>query len=170
MNERISTTTHQDAPLTSAYRPDATAVGLTDTREDDELTGRTVTINRPLGDVYGFLRNPVNVEAIFAGEDADRHAVRVEDAAGNAVLWHSGADEDRISGRFEAREAPGGRGTEVVATLAQEQRSLVGKAVDLVRKRDPGLQTRRGLRRLKQLLETGEIATAKPGPAAPRGE
>jgi hypothetical protein len=138
MSERINDTAHRDAPLSAAYHPDATAAGVHAEAHDDELTGRTVTINRPVDEVRASIQDPDSQLGRFAG-------------------------------RLEIREAPAGRGTEVSITFAQEHRSLVGKAVDLVTGHDPALEVRRELRRLKQLLEAGEIATAEPGPAAPRG-
>ncbi len=50
-------------------------------------------------------------------------------------------------------DAPGGKLGTLIAKLFQ---------------REPELQARRDLRRFKQLMETGEIATSEPPAAAPR--
>ena len=41
---------------------------------------------------------------------------------------------------------------------------VVGKLVAKLFQRDPAIQARRNLRRLKQLMETGEVATAARNP------
>ena len=42
------------------------------------------------------------------------------------------------------------------------------QAVAKIFQREPAIQIRRELRRFKQLMETGEIATSEPPSAAPR--
>jgi len=46
----------------------------------------------------------------------------------------------------------------------------LGKAVAKLFGREPNIQTRRDLRRFKQLMETGEIPTSEPPLAAPRAD
>ena len=43
-----------------------------------------------------------------------------------------------------------------------------GKAIAKLFQKEPKIQARRDLRRFKQLMEAGEISTAKPQDAAPR--
>ncbi len=71
---------------------------------------------------------------------------------------------------MEFRDAPGGRGTEVHATLVYEPPAgALGKVVAALFQKEPGQQAKRDLRRLKMLLETGEIATTEyEAGAAPR--
>jgi uncharacterized membrane protein len=72
-------------------------------------------------------------------------------------------------GRVEFRDAPGGRGTELHATLVYEPPAgALGKLVAELFAVEPGMQAKRDLRRLKMLLETGEIATTEYPDAAPR--
>ena len=55
----------------------------------------------------------------------------------------------------------GGRGTWVSATILYDPPSgIIGKVVARMFQREPAIQARRDLRRFKQLMETGEIATS----------
>jgi uncharacterized membrane protein len=45
----------------------------------------------------------------------------------------------------------------------------VGKLIARLFQKEPKVQARQDLRRFKQLMETGEVATAQPPDAAPRG-
>jgi len=168
MTEHLTSTAHGDAPLSAAHSPDARASHLWTTEEDDELTARTMTINRPQQEIFAFVRDPANVARVWQGT-GEWPAIAIEEEEGRAIAWHStDRDSDRFSGRLELRPAPAGRGTEVTVTLATPSRNPLHKLWDKVRADDPRIQSRRALRRLKQLLETGEIATSTPGPAAPR--
>jgi uncharacterized membrane protein len=170
MNERTATTTHGDAPLTSAYNPDARASGLVSAREDDELTGRTVTINRPLEALFEFWRSPANLVRILDKDVSPPDGLTLEETNGHTISWRADTDQDGAlaTGRVEFRPAPAGRGTEVTVILATEARGFITRTVDKLTQKDVTLQTRRALRRFKQLMETGEISTSEPGPAAPR--
>jgi len=171
MSERLTTTTHGDAPLSAAHHPDARASALWATEEDDELIGRTMTINRPLADLFAFVREPANVLLLLgdALEDLRGESLTVDEEGSSAVVWHTApGEEPRASGRIELRPAPAGRGTEVTVTVATEARGAIARMIGKLRQDDPRLQSRRALRRFKQLMETGEIATSEPGAAAPR--
>jgi uncharacterized membrane protein len=170
MTELIPGTAHGDAPLAAAHEPDARVSGLESARQGDELSSRTVTINQPLEVLYDFWRQPRNVQLILDNESPQWDRLQIDAEPGKAITWQSAADDpERVSGRIEFRVAPFGRGTEVTVKLATEPRSFIGKTVDALKHRNPMLETRRALRRFKQLMETGEISTAAPGPAAPRG-
>ena len=66
-------------------------------------------------------------------------------------------------------DANPGRGTVVTAAIAYEPPGgLIGKVVAKLTQKEPRIQARRDLRRLKQLLETGEIATSSPPNPAPK--
>jgi len=167
MTEHLTSTAHDDAPLSAAHSPDARASHLWTTEEDDELTARTMTINRPQAEIFAFIRDPSNVERVWQGS-GDWPSLAIEEETGRAIAWHSTDEGDDFSGRIELRPAPAGRGTEVTILLATPSRNPLHKLWDKMRADDPRIQSRRALRRLKQLLETGEIATSAPGPAAPR--
>jgi uncharacterized membrane protein len=193
MARKISETTYEDAPLTAARNPDPT--GLTeygiDARAGDSIIGRTVTINRPRLQLYEFWRDfrnlPLfmeNIEQVTLSDDRRSHwvvaapgdrsvewdSVITEDEPGSIIAWKSveGA-RVRNSGRIEFRDASNGRGTLVTATIAYDAPGgTVGKAIAKLFQREPNIQARRELRRFKQLMEAGEIATAMPPAAAPR--
>lgn len=192
MNEPISRTAHGDAPLSTAKNPDPTAASEGLRSEDgDVLVGRTVTINRPRQELYAFwrdLRNlPLfmeNIQSVTVMDDRRSHWVvrapadktvewdaRItEDEPGELIAWESTGDPDvRNSGRIEFRDSSNGRGTLVRATLVYDPPAGgLGKMVAKLFQREPKIQARRDLRRFKQLMEAGEIATAEPPAAAPR--
>lgn len=173
-----------DAPLAMSKRDDATQ-DVTDSLIDakgDSIVGRAVTINRPVGEVFAFYRDfqnlPAfmeNVESITVLDRTRTHWV-VKAPAGATVEWDArvtreepnaliewtsepGADVEN-SGRVEFRAA-GARGTVVSATVVYDPPAgIIGKVIAKMFQREPAIQVRRDLRRLKQLLETGEIATA----------
>lgn len=193
MSKPITHTAHDDAPLSAARDPDATAdaaAGI-QTREGDSLIGRTVSINRPRSALYDAWRNFTlfprfmeNVQSVTR-LDAKRSHWVVAAPGGQSVEWDSLIDEDRPgeliswhsepgasvhhTGRVEFSEASSGRGTVVRLTLAYDPPlGAVGKVVAKLFQREPNIQARRELRRFKQLMETGEISTAQPPDAAPR--
>lgn len=159
---------------------------------DAEIVGRTVTVNRPRQEVYAFWRNfqnfssfMENIERIDVLDDRRSHwvvkapvgtkvewdAEIVEDVPEQSLGWESlpGADI-KHTGRVLFRDGPPGRGTEVTVLLAYEPPAGdLGKIFAKIFQAEPQLQARRDLRRFKQLMETGEIATASAPDAAPHG-
>ncbi len=148
-----------------------------------DVVGRTVTINRPRADVYrtwrDFSRLPEFMENIRAvrPSGADRTVWTIAAPAGTAVeietevvtdrpdeliAWRSveGSDID-TEGHVTFRDAPGGRGTEVEAVIAYKAPGgELGRLIAALFQKEPAIQGRRELKRLKMLLETGEIATS----------
>ena len=147
----------------------------------DTLVGRTVTINRPIGELFSYFRDFANlatfmenVERIDVLDDRRSHWV-VKAPGGKTVEWTSAVTEEAPnsfiawaseegadvpnSGRVDFRDA-GDRGTVVSATILYDPPAgTIGKLVAKVFQREPAIQARRDLRRFKQLMETGEIAT-----------
>ncbi len=147
-----------------------------------ELLAQAVTINRPSLELYSYFRdfgnlplfmdNIVSIEQLGdsrshwtvkapAGRTVEWTARVTEDIPGRSLSWQSedGADVAN-SGKIEFSDA-GERGTIVTATIAYDPPAgIVGKVVAKLFQREPAIQTRRDLRRFKQLMETGEIATA----------
>ena len=79
-----------------------------------------------------------------------------------ALAWRSveGADI-QIEAKLQLRDAPAGRGTEVEAHVAwRPQGGIVGHWAATLRGTDPMIRGKQDLKRLKMLLETGEIATS----------
>jgi uncharacterized membrane protein len=134
------TSTHDDAP-------NATSKHL---HGDREVSSRAVTINRPAEEVYAFYRDPANAASWM---DPVANLEVIGDVPGSELTWRTADSSGRTT-----FETVAGRGTVVTLTIAYDQ-SFVGKIIDKVTQRDPAIEVRRDLRRLKQLLETGEIAT-----------
>jgi uncharacterized membrane protein len=193
MSERITHTAHGDAPLSSARNPDPGASFDTAAEKGDELIGRTVTIDRPRQELYAFWRDfrnlPLfmeNIQSVTLLDEQRSHwvvrapadrtvewdAVIIEDEPGRTIAWSSTEDASvRNSGRIEFRDSSNARGTEVTATIVYDPPAgAVGRLVAKLFQREPKVQARQDLRRFKQLMETGEIATARPPDAAPRAQ
>ncbi|MDZ5695916.1 SRPBCC family protein [Chelativorans sp. M5D2P16] len=152
-------------------------------RRETALVGRTITVNRPRPEVYarwrdfsGFPDFMENVHAVTpVGDKGARWVVAApgggtitfettitDERPDELIAWKSdeGA-EVRNSGRIVFRDAPGGRGTEVEATIAYDPPGgAFGRATAKLFQREPRIQTRRELKRFKQLMETGEVAVA----------
>lgn len=147
-----------------------------------ELVGQAVTINRPAQELYDFWRdfpnlakvmeNIVSIETLDenrshwvvrapGGGTVEWHSLVTNDVPGREITWQSEGDADVAnSGRIVFEEVSG-RGTVVTATIAYEPPAgVIGKMVAKLMQREPNVQARRDLRRFKQLMETGEIATA----------
>lgn len=175
-----------DAPLATAKH------GPKSDANEGSVVASAVTIGRPQQELYAFWRNlpnlatfMENIERIDLIDDRRSHwvvkapadrtvewdAIVTEDRAGELIAWAStdGADVAN-SGRVEFRDA-GARGTVVTATIAYDPPAgVVGKLVAKLFQREPAIQARRELRRFKQLMETGEIATAAMNPPQRREE
>ncbi len=141
-----------------------------------------VTINRPAAEVYAafrdfpglprFMDNLVRVDAIDAtrshwvakapaGRTVEWDARVTEEREGALIAWESepGADVAN-SGHVTFKDA-GPRGTVVTAHIAYDPPGgALGKVVAKLFQREPAIQARRDMRRFKQFLETGEVATS----------
>jgi uncharacterized membrane protein len=145
---------------------------------------RAVTVGKPREEVFAFFRNfnnlarfMENIERIDVIDATHSHWV-VKAPAGHHVEWDSvliaeepnrllawetapGA-EVKNHGRVEFRDAPGGRGCEIHAAIVYEPPAgALGKVIAALFQKEPGQQAKRDLRRLKMLLETGEVATTE---------
>jgi uncharacterized membrane protein len=190
MTSPISHTAHDDAPLSAAKNPDPRAEAGEPGR-GDVLIGRSVTINRPREELYSFWRDFTNlprfmrnVHSVAIKDELRSHWV-IEAPAGKTVEWDSEITQDepgrliawqsldgasiRNSGQVEFLDSSDGRGTVVRATLTYDPPAgAVGKLIAKLFQKEPKIQARQDLRRFKQLMETGEVATAQPPDAAPR--
>lgn len=157
------------------------------------LIGKTVTINAPRAEVYQFWRDlshlPLfmeNIERVDVLDDKRSHWVVkgpgedsvewdseiIEEVDGAVIAWRSldGADVEN-TGRVQFTDAPVGRGTYVSAVIAYEAPGgAVGKLIAMLFGADPRVQVNRALKRMKQWIETGEIATSTPQAASPRAD
>jgi uncharacterized membrane protein len=155
------------------------------------VTRRSVTVNRPVEEVYAFWHNLENLprfmrhlESVTMTDDRHSHwvalapagktvewdAETLEDRQNELISWRSLPDSDVYNaGRVEFMRAPGDRGTELRVTL--EYRPPFGKLgskLAMLWREEPGQQVHDDLRHFKQVMETGEIvlsdATKQRGP------
>ncbi|SFR87009.1 SRPBCC family protein [Sphingomonas jatrophae] len=181
MSNEVSART-DDAPPTTAkhHRVDVAGENVPEA-QGSQATAQTVTINRPVAEVYARFRDFArlgdfmeNVERIDVLDQQRSHWV-VKAPAGRTVEWDARITEEEPerliawtseegaevpnSGRVTFRDV-GDRGTVVTATLLYDPPGgTLGKIVAKLFQREPAIQARRDLKRFKQLLETGEIAT-----------
>ena len=145
---------------------------------------KVLTINRSPQEVYNFWRNLENLPRFMrhlesvqitgartshwkargpAGISVEWDAEMVEDIPGQRISWHSLGNADIPNeGTVEFQEAPGGRGTEVrVSIIYHPPGGAAGKIAAKVAHAINAQQIEEDLKRLKQILETGETATAE---------
>lgn len=179
MTEREDTAFARETP--PSERDDAPPTTAKDLDSERTLIGRSVTINRPAAELYAYYRDFSNLPSFMenvvsievrdptrshwvvkapGGKTVEWDATITEERENEVIYWQSdeGADVPN-SGRITFREA-GARGTVVTTTIAYDPPGgTVGKLIAKLFQREPAIQARRDLRRFKQLMETGEIAT-----------
>ena len=143
---------------------------------------KSVTINASPEQLYGFWRNFENLPRFMshlkmvhvidskrshwiakgpAGSDAEWDAEIINEVPNELIGWRS-VDGSRVdnAGSVHFTPATGGRGTELKVVLRYDPPAgIIGAAVARVFGEDPAHQIGEDLRRLKQLVETGEIST-----------
>ncbi|RYE09774.1 MAG: SRPBCC family protein [Hyphomicrobiales bacterium] len=166
-----------DAPERTAKHPDS---------DGFELVGHAVTIDRPRSELYAFWRTFENLPRFMENVEAVRDTGRdtaiwtikapggsveiethiVADQQDERIGWASVEGSDvETSGSVSFRDA-GPRGTIVEAEIAYKPPGGdLGKWIAKLFQREPNLQGRQELKRFKMLMETGEIAIAKPDAA-----
>jgi uncharacterized membrane protein len=155
-----------------------------------ETTG-TTTINKPPEEVYRYWRQldslpsfMAHLEAVrvtgertshwqtvqIGGRHAEWDAEIIEDVPGRRIAWQSTERADiRNEGTVEFRPAPGGRGTEVHVRLRYAlPAGRIGELMARILGEDPRQQLDDDLRRLKQVVETGEVVRSEGAPAGKR--
>lgn len=159
--------------------------------ERDEGTGlnveKTVTINRPVNQVYQFWRNFENLPRFMrhlatvqsngprqthwvahapAGITFEWDAETVEERENELISWQSlpGADVDN-RGSVYFREAPAGRGAEVKVKLEYyPPGGIAGVAFAKLFNKVTAQQIKEDMRHFKQMMEAGEIPTTEGQP------
>jgi uncharacterized membrane protein len=151
---------------------------------------RTVAINKPVDEVFAFWRDFENLprfmrhlESVTCDDSRRSHWVArapagrrvtwdaevIEERPNELIAWRSLEDSDvRNSGMVAFERGPGGRGTTVRVSLTYAPPG--GKFAAVVAKlfgEEPGQQVTDDLRRLKQLMEAGEVPTVD---GQPRGD
>ena len=161
-------------------------------RDEGTLFGRTVTIGRPSRELYdawkdftrfpSFMENVERVERLDekrsrwtikgpAGREVQLVTRIVEDVPGRRIAWESEEGSDvAAAGAAEFEDAPPGRGSYVRLLMRYDPPGgALGRGIAKLFQREPGLQARHDLRRLKQLMETGEV-TVNASPSARSSE
>ncbi|HEX2833332.1 MAG TPA: SRPBCC family protein [Thermoanaerobaculia bacterium] len=145
---------------------------------------KAVTVNTSAEQVYRFWRDfsnlprfMHNLEAVEvhddkrsrwvakgpAGKDVAWEAEIINEIPNELIGWRSinGSEVDN-AGSVHFKQVPGGRGTEVKVVLRYDPPAgRFGATVSKLLGEDPALNVQEDLRRLKMLLETGEIATTE---------
>ena len=177
--------------ISSDTVPDDARRHKEDRQSGEAVAVRAVTIGRPRDEVFAFFRDFTNLARFMenieridvldngrshwvvkapAGRSVEWDSVLTKEEPGRLLMWQTAPDaEVENHGRVVFTDAPGGRGTEIHATIVYEPPAgALGKLIATLFQMEPGQQAKRDLRRLKMLLETGEIATTEYPDAAPR--
>ena len=141
-----------------------------------------ITVGRPAAELYTFWRKLENLPSVMrhlesvtelsdtrshwvakapAGRTVAWDADLVSDRKNELLAWRSleGSDIDN-AGSVSFNELSHGRGTELAVVLAYEPPlGKVGATLAWLMGEEPAVQLQDDLRRFKQLMETGEIAT-----------
>jgi uncharacterized membrane protein len=149
---------------------------------------KSVTINAAPEALYAFWRNfenlprfMHNLEAVEvhdskrshwtakgpAGTNVDWEAEIINEIPNELIGWRS-VDGSKVdnAGSVHFTPAAGGRGTEVRVVLRYDPPAGVfGAAVSKILGEDPAMQVQEDLRRLKMLIETGEVASTEGQPS-----
>jgi uncharacterized membrane protein len=154
---------------------------------------RTTTIQRSPEELYRFWhrfenlpRFMAHLESVQAAGNGRSHWI-ARAPAGTTVEWDAEITEERENeliawrslegsqianeGSVRFRRAPGGRGTEVHVTLRYDAPlGKLGRVVAKLFGEEPAQQAEEDLRRLKRLLEAGEIPTTEGQPSGGTAE
>ena len=167
----------------------AVGVGLRARRGSGRREVRqAVTVHKPVEEVSAFWRDLANIprlvpqlqgvevldEARFRwtaaaplGEEVSWEAQVVADEPGRRITWVSRQAQVPNEGEVLLAPAPGEWGTEVRVTLSYDPPAgAAGAAFGRVVGQEPGQQVRDALRRLKSVLECGEVVRIEGQPAA----
>ncbi len=140
---------------------------------------QSVTINCTPQEAYAYFRDLENLPSFMSHllevrVENDRSHWQAKGPLGTSVEWDAELVEDRVgeliawrsvaaaavpnSGRVEFRQGPAGKGTEVVVKLNYDPPAgELGVRLAQLFQVEPGQEIASDLRRLKQVLETGEI-------------
>jgi uncharacterized membrane protein len=147
--------------------------------ETGMVVRRSITVNRPLEDVYGFWRNLDNlarhsqhlqsvtvdgkrshwIAHAPAGKTVEWDSELIEDVPNERLAWRSlPGSEIRNEGFITFSSASGDRGTEVRVQMRYDPPAgRPGATIAKLFGEEPEQQLRDDLRRYKQVLETGEV-------------
>jgi uncharacterized membrane protein len=144
------------------------------------VTRETITINRPREQLYSFWRDVSNLSRVMShveridlldnkrshwlvalplGKTIEWNSRITEDRPNERIAWEADENADlRNAGWVEFRDAPGGRGTEVIVQMSYEPPAgEFGHAIAKLWPNSPGALLKDDLRGLKQKIESGEL-------------
>lgn len=154
-------------------------------------TKRSVTVGKPIAEVYAFWRNFENLPRFMrhlesvtviddrrshwkakapAGQSVEWDAVITGERENELIAWRAADGSDvRNAGMVRFMAAPDGRGTEVRVDVEYEPPfGKLGSKLAMMFREEPGQQVQDDLRHFKQVMETGEVlvsdATKQRGP------
>jgi uncharacterized membrane protein len=148
---------------------------------------RSIMVNRPVDEVYRFFRDFKNFSRFMthvndvreadetysrwfvkgpAGMELEWDAEIISDEPNKLISWRSiNSPEVESAGSVRFERAPGDRGTFVRVSLNyMPPAGALGAAIAKLFGEEPEAQIKEDLRRLKQILEAGEVATTKGQP------
>lgn len=157
-----------------------------------KVTSRSVTINKPREEVFRFWKDFSNLARFMkhieridvidarrshwvaspaSGQHLEWNAEITDEIENEYIAWQAEENADiHQAGWVSFHDAPQGRGTVVQAVFTYEPPAgRVGHTVARLLGKDPSSLAGDDLRRLKQLLEIGEITTNAARPGAERG-
>ena len=172
-----------DTVLRPSSRDDVTGRAATVNARKAVKVERSVTIEKPRGELFAFWRNFENLPRFMehlvsvrvdsptrshwqakapAGRTVEWDAEIVNEVPDEIIAWTSVGESDvSNAGAVNFSDAPGGRGTIVRVTLDYEPPAgRVGAILSHFFSEEPDRQIREDLRKFKQLMETGEITTS----------
>lgn len=161
--------------------------------DDGYDVDHSVTVMRPATDLYAFWRRFENLPQIMdhlesvtelgdkrsrwvaeapAGRTVEWEAEIINDIPNELIAWKTLEGSDVTSaGSVHFTEAPGARGTEVRVHLRYEPPfGAAGRLIAKLFREEPSIQVADDLRRFKQMMETGEVATIDGQPSGRKGD
>jgi len=150
--------------------------------EQGIVVRRSVTIDKPAEELFAFWRKFDNLPKFMyhlervdvldskhshwvakapLGKSVEWNASIINEKPGELIAWQTdpGSEVDS-AGAVNFKTAPGGRGTEVHVSLSyMPPAGKVGSLVAKLFGEEPSQQIEGDLRRFKELMETGEVAT-----------
>lgn len=152
---------------------------------------RSIAIYRPVDEVYRFFRDFKNLSRFMdhvedvretddkysrwyvrgpAGIELEWDAEIINDQPNELISWRSvGSADVQSTGSVRFESAPGERDTLVRVSLNYlPPMGVVGATIAKLLGEEPEIQIRDDLRRLKQILEAGEVASVEGQPRGPR--
>lgn len=166
----------------TSERKEGRAVARRPAAAKKTMVRRSITIGRPQSEVYEFWSKAEKLRRIFPGVESiaalsdGRWLWRMQPVGSNQVSFETESIKNESpvlmswksvtesplehAGSVTFREAPAGRGTEVLLTTSWIGKGSVSQLGIPLLAKGTGWYASEALRRSKQLIETGELSTA----------